>query len=422
MSLITRRNLLKTAAAGLAAPALGRAAFAAEPLKIGYIYLGPIGDFGWTWAHNKGRLALDAALKGQVVTSYVENVKEDASAIPILKDLAQQGNKLIFTTSYGYMDQTIEVAKQFPDVKFEHCTGYKHADNVGTYNSRFHQGRAVEGTLAGHLSKSGVIGYLGSYKVPEVVLGVNAFTLAAQAVNPKITTKLIMIDSWFDPAKEAAAVQTLINLGADVIAQHTDSPAGLQVCEQHKVWCFGQGADMKKFAPEDAAHRDRGHLGALLHLARQGGPRRKLEAGRRLVGLQGRHGRHVAFQPRGACRRKGRGRESDRGLEGRQLRRLHRPDRRSDRQGARRQGPEDRRQGPRRHRLVRQGRAELTRTTSARSTGRAGQERAGAGRPSPAFLCLQFGRDGNSGRRSFANPTKPGSYKRGARRRKIGRP
>ena len=241
---------MKTAAAGLAAPALGRAAFAADPLKIGYIYLGPIGDFGWTWAHNKGRLALDEALKGQVVTSYVENVKEDASAIPILKDLAQQGNKLIFTTSYGYMDQTIEVAKQFPDVKFEHCTGYKHADNVGTYNSRFHQGRSVEGTIAGHMSKSGVIGYLGSYKVPEVVLGVNAFTLAAQAVNPKITTKLIMIDSWFDPAKEAAAVQTLINLSADVIAQHTDSPAGLQVCEQHKVWCFGQGADMKKFAPK----------------------------------------------------------------------------------------------------------------------------------------------------------------------------
>ncbi len=251
MSLITRRNLLRSAAAaGLAMPALGRGAFAADPIKIGYIYLGPIGDFGWTWAHNKGRLAMDAALKGQVVSNYVENVKEDASAIPIIKDLAQQGNKLIFTTSYGYMDQTIEVAKQFPDVKFEHCTGYKHADNVGTYNSRFHQGRAVEGTIAGHMSKSGVIGYLGSYKVPEVVLGVNAFSLAAQAVNPKITTKLIMIDSWFDPAKEAAAVQTLINLGCDVVAQHTDSPAGLQVCEQHKAWCFGQGADMHKFAPK----------------------------------------------------------------------------------------------------------------------------------------------------------------------------
>ena len=198
---------------------------------------------------------MDAALKGQVVSSYVENVKEDASAIPILKDLAQQGNKLIFTTSYGYMDQTMEVAKQFPNVMFEHCTGYKHADNVGTYNSRFHQGRAVEGTIAGMMSKSGTIGYLGSYKVPEVVLGVNSFTLSAQAVNPKITTKLVMIDSWFDPAKEAAAVQTLINLGCDVVAQHTDSPAGLQVCEQRKVWCFGQGADMSRFAPKTAGER-----------------------------------------------------------------------------------------------------------------------------------------------------------------------
>ena len=129
MSTITRRNFIQAAAAGLALPALGRSALAAEPLKIGFIYLGPVGDFGWTWAHNKGRLAMVDALKGQVIADYVENVKEDASAIPILKDLAQQGHKLIFATSYGYMDQTIEVAKQFPDVKFEHCTGYKSADN-----------------------------------------------------------------------------------------------------------------------------------------------------------------------------------------------------------------------------------------------------------------------------------------------------
>ena len=250
MSTITRRNFVKAAAAGLALPALGRSALAAEPLKIGFIYLGPVGDFGWTWAHDKGRKAMLDALNGQVTADYVENVKEDASAIPILKDLAQQGHKLIFATSYGYMDQCVEVAKQFPDVKFEHCTGYKSADNLGTYNSRFHQGRAVEGTIAGMMSKSGVIGYLGSYKVPEVVLGVNSFTLSAQAVNPKITTKLVMIDSWFDPAKEAAAVETLANLGCDVVAQHTDSPAGLQVCEKRKVWCFGQGADMARFAPK----------------------------------------------------------------------------------------------------------------------------------------------------------------------------
>ena len=185
MGLINRRSFMKTAAAGLALPAIGRGAIAADPLKIGYIYLGPVGDFGWTWAHDKGRKAMLDALKGQVTADYVENVKEDASSIPILKDLAQQGNKLIYATSYGYMDQCVEVAKDFPKVMFEHCTGYKHADNLGVYNSRFHQGRAVEGTIAGMMSKTGTIGYLGSYKVPEVVLGVNAYTLAAQAVRPE---------------------------------------------------------------------------------------------------------------------------------------------------------------------------------------------------------------------------------------------
>jgi basic membrane protein A and related proteins len=251
MTTMTRRHLMKTAAAaGLALPGLSRSGFAADPLKIGFVYLGAIGDYGWTWSHEQGRKALDAALKGQVVTSYVENVKEDASAIPVMKDLAQQGNKLIFTTSYGYMDQTLEAAKQFPDVKWEHCTGYKRADNVGTYNSRFYQGRAVTGTIAGMMSKSGVIGYVGSFKIPEVVMGVNAFTLAAQAINPKITTKLVMIDTWFDPAKEAAAAETLVNLGCDVIAQHVDSPAVLQVCEKRKIYGFGYGADMSRFAPK----------------------------------------------------------------------------------------------------------------------------------------------------------------------------
>jgi simple sugar transport system substrate-binding protein len=250
LSSFTRRNFIKTALAGLAAPTLGRGALAAEPLKVGFVYLGPIGDYGWTWEHEQGRKAMVDALKGQVVADYVENVKEDASAGPILKDLAQQGHKLIFATTFGYMDQCVEAAKQFPNVMFEPCTGYKHADNLGTYNARFYQGRAVEGTAAGLMSKSAVVGYLGSYKVPEVVQGVNAFTLAAQAVNPNVTTKLIMIDSWFDPAKEAAAIQTLINLGCDVVVQHTDSPAGLQVAEQRKVWCFGNAADMSRFAPK----------------------------------------------------------------------------------------------------------------------------------------------------------------------------
>jgi simple sugar transport system substrate-binding protein len=249
MAIISRRNFIKTAAAASTLPLMGRAAFADEPLKVGYIYLGPVGDFGWTWAHEKARKAMVDHFGGKVVADYVENVAEDQSATPVIKDLAAQGHKLIFTTSFGYMDQTLEVAKAYPDIKFEHCTGYKSAANVGTYNSRFHEGRAVEGTIAGHMSKTGVIGYIGSFKVPEVVLGVNSFTLAAQAVNPKIKVKLIMIDSWFDPAKEAAAAETLANLGCDVVAAHTDSAAPLQTLEKKKLYGFGQGADMSRFAP-----------------------------------------------------------------------------------------------------------------------------------------------------------------------------
>lgn len=185
----------------------------------------------------------------KIETIYVENVAEDASAIPVLRDLAQQGCKLIFTTSFGYMDQTLEVAAEFPDVKFEHCTGYKRSDNVATYNSRFHEGRAVLGTIAGKMTKSGVVGYLGSFKIPEVVLGVNSFALSAQKQNPAVVVKVLMIDSWFDPPKEAAATETLINLGCDLVTTHTDSPAPLQVLEQKGLFGFGQGADMSAFAP-----------------------------------------------------------------------------------------------------------------------------------------------------------------------------
>jgi len=249
MYVLTRRNFVKSAAATSAASLLGSRAFAVEPLKAGFVYLGPIGDFGWTWAHEKGRKAMLAALGGKVTADYVENVPEDASATPVIKDLAAQGHKLIFTTTFGYMDQTMTVAADYPNTMFEHCTGYKHAKNVGTYNSRFHEGRAVEGTIAGMMSKTGTIGYLGSFKVPEVVLGVNAFALAAQAVNPNIKVKLVLIDSWFDPSKEAAATETLTNLGCDVVAPHTDSPAVLQVLEKKKLYGFGNAADMSRFAP-----------------------------------------------------------------------------------------------------------------------------------------------------------------------------
>ena len=249
MTKLSRRHFIQAAGVAATLPMIGGPAFAADKIKIGFIFLGPIGDYGWTWAHNKGREAIDAALGDKVETIYVENVAEDASAIPVIRDLAQQGCKLIFTTSYGYMDQTLQVASEFPDVKFEHCTGFKRADNVATYNSKFHEGRAVLGTIAGKMSKSGVLGYLGSYKVPEVVLGVNSFALSAQKQNPAATVKLVMIDSWFDPPKEAAATETLINLGCDVVTTHTDSPGPLQILEQKGLYGFGQGADMSTFAP-----------------------------------------------------------------------------------------------------------------------------------------------------------------------------
>lgn len=246
---LTRRNFVQAGGATAAFSALGTPLLAQSKMKVGFVFLGPIGDFGWTWAHNKGREMIEAELGDQVETIYVENVAEDASAIPVMRDLVHQGCKLIFTTSFGFMDQTLQVASEFPDVKFEHCTGYKSADNVGIYDSKFHEGRAVLGTIAGQMSKSGTLGYLGSYKVPEVVLGVNSFTLAAQKQNPAATTKLVMIDSWFDPPKEAAATDTLINLGCDIVTTHTDSPGPLQILEQRGLYGFGQGADMSQFAP-----------------------------------------------------------------------------------------------------------------------------------------------------------------------------
>ena len=249
MAQISRRTLIKGAGALATAAMIGKPALAADKIKVGFIFLGPIGDYGWTWAHNKGRLAIDAALGDKVETIYTENVAEDASAVGAIRDLANAGCKLIFTTSYGYMDQTIQVAGEFPDVKFEHCTGFKRADNVATYNSKFHEGRAVLGTIAGKMSKSGKLGYLGSYKVPEVVLGVNAFALAAQKQNPAATVKLVLIDSWFDPPKEAAATETLVSLGCDIVTTHTDSPGPLQILEQKGLFGFGQGADMSQFAP-----------------------------------------------------------------------------------------------------------------------------------------------------------------------------
>jgi basic membrane protein A len=255
-----RRSFVKTTGAtALAMPFIGSKALAADPLKVGFVYVGPVGDHGWTYSHDQGRKMLEAELGDKVKTSYVESVKEGPDAERVIRQLADEGNKLIFTTSFGFMDPTIKVAKRYPDVKFEHATGFKMADNVSIYNARFYEGRAVIGTIAGHMSKTGTAGYIASFPIPEVVMGINAFTLAAQKVNPDFKTKVVWVNSWYDPPKEGDAAKALMDQGCDIITQHTDSPAALQAAEQRGVYAFGQASDMSKFAPK-------AHLTAILDI------------------------------------------------------------------------------------------------------------------------------------------------------------
>ena len=221
-----------------------------EKLKVGFIYIGPIGDHGWTYQHDQGRLAVEQELGDRVETIYVENIPEGPDAERAIARLVRQGGaKLIFTTSFGYMDPTIKVAARFPDVKFEHATGYQRADNVSTYSARFYEGRYIIGQIAAQMSESGIAGYIASFPIPEVVRGINAFLLGAQTINPDFKLKVIWVSSWFDPGKEADAAKVLIGQGADIITQHTDSTAPLQIAEEQGVVGFGQASDMMAFAP-----------------------------------------------------------------------------------------------------------------------------------------------------------------------------
>ncbi len=224
-------------------------AFAEDPLKVGFVYIGPVGDHGWTYQHNEGRLAIERDLGDKVQTTYVEFVPEGQDAERVIRQLAADGNKLIFTTSFGYMNPTIKIAKMFPDVYFEHATGYKRADNVSTYLARFYEGRYVIGRIAGAMTKTNVVGYIASFPIPEVVRGINSFTLGLHSVNPEAKVKVVWVNTWFDPGKEGDAAKTLIDQGADILTQHTDSPAPLQVAEERGVLGFGQASDMLAFAP-----------------------------------------------------------------------------------------------------------------------------------------------------------------------------
>jgi simple sugar transport system substrate-binding protein len=239
-------------ALGCAAAMLAAAggAMAAEKLKAAWVYVGPVGDFGYSYQHDQGRLAVEKALGDKVQTSFVENVPEGPDAERAIERLARDGNKLIFTTSFGFMDPTIKVAKKYPQVHFEHATGFKKADNVAIYNARFYEGRYVIGQIAGKMTKSNTIGYIVSFPIPEVVSGINAFMLGAQSVNPNVKVKIIWVNSWYDPGKEADAAKVLISQGADILTQHTDSTAALQVAQEKGILGFGQSSDMQKFAPK----------------------------------------------------------------------------------------------------------------------------------------------------------------------------
>jgi len=239
-----------SAASGAEPASAASAAAAAGPLKIAFAYVGPVGDAGWTYAHDQGRLAVEKEFGDKVKTSFVEKVPEGPEAERVIRDLVGQGNTLIFGTTFGYMEPMLKVAPDNPNVKFEHGTGYKTSANMRTYDSRTYEGAYMAGVIAGTMSKSGTIGVVGSIPIPEVIRNINAYTLGAQSINPKIKTKVVWVNSWFDPPKETEGAQSLLNQGADVLFQNTDSAAVLQTAEKAGKYAFGWDSDMSKFGPK----------------------------------------------------------------------------------------------------------------------------------------------------------------------------
>ena len=261
MTVLNKRSVLKIAAISLVAAAAlvacGKkeeakpaAAAKAEPLKVAFAYVGPVGDGGWTFAHDNARKAVEKEFGDKVVTSFVEKVPESADAERVFRDLAGQGNKLIFGTTFGYMEPMLKVAADSKDVKFEHATGYKQAENMRTYDSRTYEGAYMAGVIAGKMTKSNTLGVVASIPIPEVVRNINSFTLGAQSVNPKVKTKVVWVNEWFNPPKETEAATSLINGGADVLFQNTDSPAVLKTAEAKGKRAFGWDSDMTAYGPK----------------------------------------------------------------------------------------------------------------------------------------------------------------------------
>ena len=220
-----------------------------KKIKVGFVYVGSVGDGGWTFAHDQGRKYLEAKMPN-VETLFVESVPEGADAERVITELAEKGCKIIFTTSFGYMDATINVAKKYPNVVFMHCSGYKTAKNVGTYFGREYEARYLCGITSAKMTKTNTIGYVCAYPIPEVIRGVNAFTLGAQSVNPKIKIKVVWTNTWYDPTKEKEAAMSLIDAGADVIAQHQDSPGPQQAAQERGVYSIGNDSNMRAYAPK----------------------------------------------------------------------------------------------------------------------------------------------------------------------------
>ena len=274
MTKLNKRNLLKLAALSAAAatlvacgkkeeaapapaPAPAPAAAKADPLKVAFAYVGPVGDGGWTFAHDNARKAVEKEFGDRVVTSYVESVPESADAERVIRDMVGQGNKLIFGTTFGYMEPMLKVAADSKDVKFEHATGYKQSENLRTYDSRTYEGAYMAGVIAGKMTKSNVLGVVASIPIPEVIRNINSFTLGAQSTNPKVTTKVVWVNEWFNPPKETEAATALINGGADVLMQNTDSSAVLQTAEKMGKRGFGWDSDMTAYGPK-------AHLGSAI--------------------------------------------------------------------------------------------------------------------------------------------------------------
>src|SRR6202165_2829898 len=245
-----RKILIAATTVMLTAGASLFGASAADKLKVGCIYLGPIGTLGWTYQHDLARQAVVKEFGDKIETTFLENVSEGPDSERSIEQLVRAGNKLIFTTSFGYMEPTLKVAKKYPNVHFEHATGYKRDKNMSTYSGRFYEGRYIQGMIAAKMSKSGVLGYIASFPIPEVISGLNATMLGAQTINPNIKVKIIWANTWFDPGKEADAAKALLDQGADIIMQHTDSPAPMQIASERGKLAFGQDSEMIKFGPK----------------------------------------------------------------------------------------------------------------------------------------------------------------------------